>query len=55
MPVTPEFLGGPNGWLGYTAVMILLIAFFWRPVKVIWSRLNQPSRNPSWGCPPCRL
>lgn len=41
MPVIPEFLGGPNGWLGYTAVMILLIAFFWKPVKVIWSRLKE--------------
>lgn len=41
MPPIPEFLGGPNGWLGYTAVMILLIAFFWKPVKVIWSRLKE--------------
>lgn len=41
MPPIPEFLGGPNGWLGYTAVMILLIAFFWKPVKVVWSRLKE--------------
>lgn len=41
MPVIPELLGGANGWLGYTAVMILLIAFFWKPVKVVWSRLKE--------------
>ncbi|MFJ2318431.1 hypothetical protein ACIOTN_17215 [Glutamicibacter sp. NPDC087661] len=41
MPVIPEFLGGPNGWLGYTAVVILLIAFFWKPVRVIYSRLKE--------------
>lgn len=33
MPVIPDFLGGPNGWLGITAVLILLVAFFWKPVR----------------------
>lgn len=33
MPVIPEFLGGPNGWLGITAVLILLVAFFWKPAR----------------------
>lgn len=33
MPVIPDFLGGPNGWLGMTAVLILLVAFFWKPVR----------------------
>lgn len=35
MPVVPEFLGGPNGWLGITAVLILLVAFFWKPVRAL--------------------
>lgn len=33
MPVIPDFLGGPNGLLGMTAVLILLVAFFWKPVR----------------------
>ena len=33
MPFIPEFLGGPNGWMGITAALILLVAFFWKPVK----------------------
>lgn len=41
MPIIPEWLGGPNGWIGIAAVLILLIAFFWKPVKVIWSRLKE--------------
>jgi len=41
MPLIPEFLGGSNGWLGISAVMILLIAFFWKPVRVIWARLRE--------------
>lgn len=41
MPPIPEWLGGANGLLGGAAVLILLIAFFWKPVKVIWSRLKE--------------
>lgn len=41
MPVIPEFLGGPNGWLGITSVLILLVAFFWKPVRVIWARFRE--------------
>lgn len=33
MPVIPDFLGGQNGWLGMAAVLILLVAFFWKPVR----------------------
>lgn len=33
MPFIPEFLGGPNGWMGIIAALILLIAFFWKPAK----------------------
>ncbi|WP_190263686.1 hypothetical protein [Glutamicibacter nicotianae] len=36
MPPIPEWLGGANGLLGGTAVVILLIAFFWKPGKVVW-------------------
>ena len=36
MPPIPEFLGGPNGWIGITAVLILLVAFFWKPTKALW-------------------
>ena len=33
MPVIPEFLGGPNGWMGITATLILLVVFFWKPAR----------------------
>lgn len=38
MPIIPEWLGGANGLLGGTAVLILLIAFFWKPVRALWKR-----------------
>ncbi|MFJ2619677.1 hypothetical protein [Glutamicibacter sp. NPDC087344] len=41
MPVIPEFFGGPNGWMGTIAVLLVLTAFFWKPVKVIWARLKE--------------
>lgn len=41
MPPIPEFLGGPNGWMGVAAALILVTAFFWKPVRVIWSRLKE--------------
>ena len=41
MPIIPEWLGGANGLLGGTATLILLIAFFWKPVRVIWRRFRE--------------
>ena len=41
MPPIPEFLGGPNGWMGITAALILVAAFFWKPLRVILRRLRE--------------
>ena len=38
MPPIPDFLGGPNGWMGVTAALILLVVFFWKPVRALWKR-----------------
>lgn len=40
MPPIPEFLGGPNGWLGLAAALVLLTAFFWKPARAGWKRVK---------------
>lgn len=44
MPFIPEFLGGPNGWMGIVAALILLVAFFRKPLGAIWRRMKSFAR-----------